>query len=87
MPPVEKSVESFGFKIVNWNVDGDDLGGDKDQTGDNQPIRIQFSLETILSWKLMLVCWTFLFWKLLKLYIYVSLSFWGKNLGNTHIVA
>ena len=37
MPPVEKSVESFGFKIVNWNVDGDDLGGDKNQTGDNQP--------------------------------------------------
>ena len=41
MPPVEKSVESFGFKIVNWNIDGDDLGGDKDQTGNNQP-------ETIL---------------------------------------
>ena len=37
VPPVEKSIESFGFKIVNWNIDGDHLGGDKDQTSHNQP--------------------------------------------------
>ena len=36
-PPVQKSVESFGFKIVNWNIDGDDLGGHKHQAGHNQP--------------------------------------------------
>ena len=35
--PVEKGVESFGLKIINWNVDGDDLRGHKDQTGHNQP--------------------------------------------------
>ena len=37
VPPVEKSIESFGFEIVDRNIDGDDLGGDKDQTGHNQP--------------------------------------------------
>ena len=37
VPPVEKSIESFGFKIVNWDIDGDHLGGDKDQTSHNQP--------------------------------------------------
>ena len=37
LPPVEKSVESFGFKIVNWNIDGDHLSGHKYQAGHNQP--------------------------------------------------
>ena len=42
VPPVEKSIESFGFKVVDWNIDGDHLGGDKDQTGHNQPNQCKF---------------------------------------------
>ena len=42
MLPVEKGIESFGLKIVDWDIDGDHLGGHKDQAGHNQPKEFYF---------------------------------------------